>query len=44
MLHPCRMCCDKNKMDAVMLNLEKENQNLKSERRRLDHKMSQIQK
>ncbi|WIA12855.1 hypothetical protein OEZ85_006481 [Tetradesmus obliquus] len=38
------MCCDKNKMDAVMLNLEKENQNLKSERRRLDHKMSQIQK
>ncbi|KAF6254437.1 hypothetical protein COO60DRAFT_1665196 [Scenedesmus sp. NREL 46B-D3] len=38
------MCCDKNKLNAVMLNLEKDNQNLKSERRRLDHKMSQIQK
>lgn len=45
----CVFCCRrlsaaKGQMEVLLLNMEKENQNLKVERRRLDHKMAQIQK
>jgi hypothetical protein len=40
----CRTAAAKSQMEALMLGLEKENHNLKAERRRLDYKMAQIQK
>jgi hypothetical protein len=38
------MCASRGQTEARLLGLEKENQHLKAERRRLDHKMAQIQK
>jgi len=38
------MRASRNEIDVKVLNLEKDNQNLRAERRRLDHKMAQIQK
>lgn len=38
------MRASRGEIDVKVLNLEKDNQNLRAERRRLDHKMAQIQK
>jgi hypothetical protein len=38
------MSTAEGQIKIVLTNMEKENQNLKAERRRLDHKMAQIQK
>jgi hypothetical protein len=38
------MCAGKSQMEVRLHNMEKENHNLKAERRRVDSKMAQIQK
>jgi hypothetical protein len=40
----CRLRDSRGETQIRLVNLEKENQNLKAERRRLDNKLAQVQK
>jgi hypothetical protein len=41
---PCRLRDSRGETEIRLVNLEKENHNLKNERKRLDNKLAQVQK